>query len=70
MTKHTLVVKGMHCQNCVKSVTKALSEVDGLSEVKVDLSLGLASFVEDKPVPAEVIRQAISDIGFEPGQLS
>jgi copper chaperone len=70
MKKRTLVVQGMHCQNCVNSVTKALSAVDGLTEVHVDLAKALATFVETKPVSEDIIRKAVSDIGFEPGELS
>ena len=30
-------VKGMSCNHCVMAVTKALNEVDGVRDVKVDL---------------------------------
>ncbi|MGB5233404.1 MAG: cation transporter, partial [Desulfoprunum sp.] len=32
----TIKIKGMSCQHCVAAVTKALSELPGISNVKVD----------------------------------
>ena len=61
----TIKVKGMSCQHCVASVTKALSEIKGITDVKIDLAKGEASFNETSPVPAQTIKDAISRIGFE-----
>ena len=63
----TVEVGGMHCPKCVASVTKALSELPGLSNVVVDLEKGLASFEGD--APAEAIKDAIDKIGFVPGAM-
>ena len=61
----TITVNGMNCQHCVASVTKALGEIDGISNVKVDLASKTATYEEEKPVSAETVRKAISAIGFE-----
>ncbi|MCK5228387.1 MAG: heavy-metal-associated domain-containing protein [Desulfobulbaceae bacterium] len=61
----TIKIKGMSCQHCVASVTKALEEIDGISQVKVDLEKGEAAFMESDPVASEVIKNAITVIGFE-----
>jgi copper chaperone len=66
----SIKVKGMSCQHCVMSVTKALSSIDGLKNVSVDLLKGEASFEEKNPVDPEVIKKAIEKIGFEPGDLN
>lgn len=63
----TVAVGGMHCPKCVASVTKALSEVPGLSAVSVDLAKGLASFEGD--APEDAIKAAIDRIGFVPGEI-
>ena len=65
MSVKTVKVKGMSCQHCVASVTKTLSEIDGITDVKVDLDKGEATFNETKPVPEQTIKDAISKIGFE-----
>lgn len=61
----TVKIKGMRCGHCVGSVTKALSGIDGLGNVQVDLDKGEATYDESKPVSAEKIREVISSIGFE-----
>jgi len=61
----TIKVKGMSCQHCVASVTKALNDVDGISNVNVDLDKGEANYTETVPVPLEKIKEVISTIGFE-----
>ena len=61
----SIKIKGMTCQHCVASVTNTLGEINGISDVKVVLEKGEATFNTDKPVADEIIRQAIKDIGFE-----
>ena len=61
----TIKVKGMSCQHCVASVTKALSEIEGISDVQVSLEKGEASFNENSPIPDQTIKDSISKIGFE-----
>ena len=64
-TMATIKVKGMSCQHCVASVTKALSEIAGITDVQVDLEKGEATFNEQSPLDEQVIRDAIARIGFE-----
>ena len=61
----TIKVKGMSCQHCVSSVTKALSEIAGISDVQVSLEKGEATFKEQSPVDEQIIKDAIARIGFE-----
>ena len=61
----TIKVKGMSCQHCVASVTKALSEIEGVTDVQVNLEKGDATFNENNPVPEQTIKDAITKIGFE-----
>ena len=61
----TVKVKGMSCQHCVASVTKALSGIAGVTDVKVSLEKGEATFNEKNPVPKQTIKDAITKIGFE-----
>jgi copper chaperone len=58
-------VKGMSCQHCVASVTKTLSEIEGITDVQVDLDKGEATFSEQSPVAEQSIKDAITKIGFE-----
>lgn len=61
----TIKIKGMSCAHCVASVTKALSDIDGVEQVHVNLEEGLAEFVQTREIPAETLSQAIEKIGFE-----
>lgn len=61
----TIKIKGMSCQHCVMAVTKALSDIEGIENVSVDLERGEASFFETKPVERDRIRKQISDAGYE-----
>lgn len=63
----TVKVKGMSCQHCVKAVIKALSEIEGVSDVQVDLASGQATFEESGPVGSEVIAEKVKKAGFELG---
>jgi copper chaperone len=48
-------------------VKKALEEIDGISNVIVDLSKGVATFEETSPVDADLIREKIRKAGYELG---
>jgi len=61
----TLKVKGMSCQHCVMSVTKALNQLNGVQNVQVDLEKGEVRFDNLKGVAAEQIAKAIVDAGYE-----
>ncbi len=61
----SITVKGMSCNHCVQSVTKALEALPGVSGVKVDLLSGKASYEEAAPVDLAVVKKAIEKIGFE-----
>ncbi len=61
----TIKISGMRCGHCVASVTNALSEIEGISEVQIDLEKGEASYEENSPLAPEIIKNAISRIGFE-----
>jgi copper ion binding protein len=61
----TLKVKGMSCQHCVMSVTKALNQLEGVKDVQVDLAKGEVRFESTKEVASNRIAKAIEDAGYE-----
>ena len=61
----TLKVKGMSCQHCVMSVTKALGQLEGIKNVKVDLAKGEVRFDNTKEVASNRIEKTISEAGYE-----
>ena len=62
-------VKGMSCQHCVGSVEKALSGIEGVTDVKVSLDDACATYVEATPVDEAKIKEVITKIGFEAGEV-
>ena len=56
-------IKGMSCQHCVASTTKALEGVAGVSNVQVELDKGEAHYEGD--VDRQLVKEAIEKIGFE-----
>lgn len=60
----TIKISGMHCQNCVNSVTRALNSLDGVS-AKVSLRNNSAEVSFDRSVEEDRLRRAVEDAGFE-----
>jgi copper chaperone len=60
-----LKVKGMSCQHCVMSVTKALGQLEGIKNVQVDLAKGEVRFDNSKEVASDRIAKAIEEAGYE-----
>lgn len=64
----TINIEGMSCGNCTSAVSKALSALPGLKEVKVELKPGSASWVDADPahpVDLEKVKELVRDLGFE-----
>jgi len=61
----SITVKGMTCNHCRMSVTKALESLPGVSNVSVDLLSGKATFEANPPLDPTVVKKAIEKIGFE-----
>ena len=59
----TVKIKGMRCQHCVMSTTKALEAIEGVRDVQVNLEKGEASF--EGTVDMAKVKEAIAKIGFE-----
>ena len=61
----TLNIEGMHCGGCVKSVTRVLTELDGVQSADVQLE-GKANitFDEHRVNVAQLI-EVIEDAGFD-----
>ena len=59
-------IDGMSCQHCVKTVTGAVSDLDGVSQVKVNLKKGEAKIKFEKGrLDLEQLKTAVVTAGFE-----
>lgn len=58
-------VKGMSCQHCAMSVSKALGQLEGIKNVEVDLARGEVRFDNPKEIASTRIEKAITDAGYQ-----
>ncbi|MFI6583284.1 heavy-metal-associated domain-containing protein [Embleya sp. NPDC050493] len=65
MSTATFTVSGMTCGHCVSSVTEEVSEVSGVTDVKVELASGLVTVTSEQPVDAEAVRAAVVEAGYQ-----
>ena len=63
----TIKVHGMSCNHCVMAVTKALNKIEGISEVKVDLGKGEATFNRTESVNMDQVKKHIEEEGYTVG---
>ena len=63
--KSILKVKGMSCQHCVMSVTRALNQLEGIQNVQVDLQKGEVRFDNTKALALNRIEKTIEEAGYE-----
>lgn len=60
-----LLIEGMSCGHCVNHATEALSELPGVSNVKVSLETKSAVIDATSDVKDEDIKAAIDEVGYE-----
>ena len=58
-------VKGMMCVNCEKHVKKALEVLDGVTAVTADHTTDSVTIETSKDIPENVIKDAITEAGYE-----
>ncbi len=63
--KTTLHIEGMMCQHCVKHVHDALSAMNGVTDVAVDLDGKKATVTTTTAIPQNDYAKVITDAGYE-----
>ena len=59
-------ISGMHCDGCINTITGVLSEIEGVSDVKVSLEYEQAKVkFNPEEVEADELKAAIEDKGYE-----
>lgn len=61
---YTIPIQGMHCENCVNTVTSVINDIDGAA-AKVSLRKKTAKVSCDREVNIEEIKKAIQNAGYE-----
>jgi copper chaperone len=65
MSEGTYTVTGMTCGHCVASVTEEISEIDGVTDVAVDLPTGAVTVTSTKPLDGAAVRAAVEEAGYQ-----
>ncbi|MFZ2576605.1 MAG: cation transporter [Lactococcus hircilactis] len=65
MTKETLKIEGMSCENCVHHVTEALKSVAGVKSAKVSLKKNEAVVKYDDETSVDAMRAAVAQAGYK-----
>lgn len=63
----TIRINGMSCGHCVAAVADALSRLEGITDVKVDLEKGEATFESEKTPDMDLVKREIENAGYELG---
>ena len=63
--KKTIKIEGMHCEHCAKKVETALSNLDNVKKVKVNLSKKQADMTLEKEIDDKLIKDAIAELDFK-----
>ena len=66
-SERTITVTGMTCDHCVRSVREELSQLEGVSDVDVDLASGRVRISADAPLDDAAVRAAVEEAGYEVG---
>ncbi|MEC3883028.1 copper ion binding protein [Halobacillus sp. HZG1] len=61
----TLKVEGMTCGHCKSAVEGALKEVDGVSDVDVDLETGNVKVSHSETANKVEMREAVEEQGYD-----
>jgi copper ion binding protein len=65
MSESTYTVTGMTCGHCVASVTEEISEIDGVTDVAVDLPTGAVTVTSSTPLDSADVRTAVEEAGYQ-----
>lgn len=62
---NTYTVTGMTCGHCATSVREEISEIDGVTEVNVDVATGLVDVASEVELERAVVAEAVSEAGYQ-----
>ena len=65
MSQSTYTVTGMTCEHCVASVTEEITDIDGVTDVAVDLPTGVVTVASDQPLDQAQVRAAVDEAGYQ-----
>lgn len=64
MTEQTYTVQGMTCEHCAGAVSREVRLIDGIRDVRVDVSTGTLTVEATGPVSGDAIAAAVDEAGY------
>ena len=65
MSTSIFTVEGMTCGHCIASVTEEITEIDGVTDVVVDLPTGAVTVTSAEPLDEAHVRAAVEEAGYQ-----
>uniref|UniRef100_A0A7V4JQ82 Heavy-metal-associated domain-containing protein n=1 Tax=Thermodesulfobacterium geofontis TaxID=1295609 RepID=A0A7V4JQ82_9BACT len=62
--KIEIKITGMSCEHCVRKVREALSKIEGVKEVSVDLSSAKGYIISEKEIPLSLLKEVLEKEGY------
>ena len=64
-TTAEFTVTGMTCAHCVASVTEEVQEIEGVTDVTVDLASGALRVSSEQPLSDADVKAAVEEAGYQ-----
>lgn len=65
MTISNYTVTGMTCGHCALSVREEISEIAGVTEVRVDVESGAVEVASESELDADAVAKAVTEAGYQ-----
>jgi copper chaperone CopZ len=65
MSTTTYTVSGMTCGHCVNAVTSESTQLDGVSDVQIDLASGAVTVTSEAPLDDAAVAAAVDEAGYQ-----
>ena len=64
MKTENITIANLSCGGCVKTITKKLTEIDGVNQLNVDLETSIVTVEFDNPATLDQITDKLLSIGY------
>ncbi len=62
--KTAITIQNLKCGGCAHTITKAISEINGISDVIVDVDLSSVSFTSENKNDIPIVKSKLLQIGY------
>ncbi len=61
----TYTVTGMTCGHCAASVSEEVREIDGVTDVAVEVATGAVTVTSSRPLDRQAMQAAVEEAGYQ-----